>query len=428
MDEKSPRDSAAPMDSPIHGQHLPAAGRRVEDRLLALCCRDALDEPRRGLLAAVVAASPDWDYILRKGTYHRLLGLVHHHLRESHLETRVPDAVRSRLRQVADGDAESRRRQVLALRTSSAALAAAGVDYLLLKGPSLQDLYPEGVSRPAGDLDLLIRDHAFAQARRALEDCGLRLATAVPPQMGASEAVRFAQYFEQLRFTDGAGSEVELHFRLYNYGVPDRREETWDRLASWPVDGDRHPGPAPEELFLYLTTHVNLHAFGRILWYYDVATFYRRWRGRLDWDRLAARARHRGLAPCLYHSLRWILELLWPEWDPVELETLRPPAPASAVYSWLWRRRQVMAMESYVRPFDAARFYLLSPARLTNKVRYLARVLAPPSGWIAAHLGRRPGPWLLPAYLRKRRRERRDWGRITRKDALLAPPAGPPHR
>lgn len=400
----------------------------MEERLLWLCCRAELDPVRRQLLAEAVAAGPDWGRVVARATYHRLLGLLRHHLDGAGCANRVPPAAADAFARDGARGADARRCQLEALDECTRALDAAGVDHLLVKGPSLQGLYPPGVVRPSGDLDLLVHEEDAGAATAALGASGFALVTGAPAGLSPAQLVRYCQSFEQLRFRRADDTEVELHFRLHNYGLPTAAEGAWARAATWvggdgnAADGRALPGVGLEDLFLYLVTHVNLHAFGRILWYYDVVEFYHAWGGAVDWDELARRARQLRLAVSFHETLRWIVELLHPE-EVLDLEPalagLRPSRRQAATFRWLWRRREVFDLGSWIRPFDAARFYLVGQAPLADKATYLRQVLAPPRTWLAAHLETAPRPGLLFAYLRKRRRERRDWDRITRRDELL---------
>jgi hypothetical protein len=393
----------------------------VEDRLLWLCCRSDLDAVRRPLLESAVDSGPDWDRVVRKGRYHRLLGLLHHHLGGCGLTDTVPAAALDAIVETRSQMDDGRTRQQAALETCRASLDASGLDYLLVKGPTLQPLYPAGVTRTAGDLDFLVHEEDHAAVTATLEEAGFRLQTPVPPGLSPAQTMAYCQTFEQLRFLDGGGGEVELHFRLHNYGPPGVSEAAWDHVARWSLaDGSTVNGIALEELFLYLVSHVNLHAFGRILWYYDVAEFYAAWGAQIDWTLLRDRARARRLDLSFHESLRWILQLLWPEWQLDDgLAPLRPAPWRRAWFQRAWRRHEVFALGSWIRPFDASRYYLLGGDGPWRKLGYLWHVLVPPSTWLAAHLGCEPGPALRWRYLVKRRHERRDWSKVTRRDELL---------
>ena len=129
------------------------------------------------------------------------------------------------------------------------------MEHVLVKGPTLQVLYPHDVVRAAGDLDLLTHEEDVDKATAALGQAGFILQTPVPEGLPTVETVRYCHAFEQLRFLSDDGAEVELHFRPLS-----------DSVACW-EGSDVNPlaGIGLEELFLYLVSHLNLHNFGRIL-------------------------------------------------------------------------------------------------------------------------------------------------------------------
>lgn len=393
----------------------------TEDRVLWLVCRAELDGARQRLLRQAIETGIDWNRLARKGRYHRLLDLLQYHLTALGLDAALPPAARAQIEDSRQAARQMQARLTSALPRCTGALDEAGVEHLLVKGPSLQRLYPADVVRAAGDLDLLIHEQDLGPATAALERCGFDLHTPLPPGLSTQDTMRYCQTFEQLRFVDGDGAEVELHFRLHNYGPPTATETAWDSVATWTdEEGGARPGLGAEELFVYLVCHLNLHAFGRILWYYDIAEFYRAWGDHLDWDAVARIARARRLGRSFHQSLTWVIELLWPEIDTeARLRSLRPSAWRRATFERIWRRDEVFALGSWIRPFDASRYYLLGDDPFWRKFVYLRRVLLPPRSWLAAHLGCPPRPGVLLRYLANRRRERLDWGRITRRDELL---------
>lgn len=175
------------------------------------------------------------------------------------------------------------------------------MEHVLVKGPTLQVLYPHDVVRAAGDLDLLTHEEDVDKATAALGQAGFILQTPVPEGLTTVETVRYCHAFEQLRFLSDDGAEVELHFRLHNYGPPSAIEPLSDSVACWEgSDVNTRAGIGLEELFLYLVSHLNLHNFGRILWYYDVAEFYGTWQRHIEWPELTRIARERRLGVSFY--------------------------------------------------------------------------------------------------------------------------------
>ena len=164
------------------------------------------------------------------------------------------------------------------------------MEHVLVKGPTLQVLYPHDVVRAAGDLDLLTHEEDVDKATAALGQAGFILQTPVPEGLTTVETVRYCHAFEQLRFLSDDGAEVELHFRPSS-----------DSVACWEgSDVNTRAGIGLEELFLYLVSHLNLHNFGRILWYYDVAEFYGTWQRHIEWAELTRIARERRLGVSFY--------------------------------------------------------------------------------------------------------------------------------
>lgn len=402
------------------------AARRLppEERLLWLICRADLDATRRRILHETLDCETpdggiDWTRAVNKGRYHRLLDLLHHHLVACDCLDRVPAPGRKLIDESRAVARTMQARLDQALVRCTTALEEAAVEHVLVKGPTLQTLYPDGVVRAAGDLDFVVHEEDLAVVIDALGVAGFSLETRLPPGLTPAQIMRFCHTFEQLRFLDAEGAEVELHFRLHNYGPPAAREPLWDSVACWSAR-DSRAGIGLEELFLYLVTHLNLHAFGRILWYYDVAEFYLAWRDLIDWQALEAMAQERKLATSFHQTLSWILQLLWPEVQPhAGLAAMRPGTLRRAGFRHLWRRDEVYRLDSWIRPFDASRYYLLSGDPWWRKAAYLRQVLLPPGAWLAAYLDCEPGPGVLPKYLAGRRRERLNWATITRRDELL---------
>ena len=298
-------------------------------------------------------------------------------------------------------------------------LSSDNIETMALKGPILQSLHPPGAPRASYDLDLLIHEADHLACREILETAGFRQDTPVPKGLTPAGIVDYSQYMEQLRFTRDHLTPIEIHFRLYNYGVPDQRESSWDEARDWTVHGHTISSLCPEEMLLYLATHANLHGFGRMLWYYDITAFYRQWRSRLNWDLLCAKARSRRLRDSFYHSMVWITQLVYPERTLSELEPLAPRRPRSWLFERIWRKHEFLDLKAFIRPFDAARYYLFGSAPIIKKLLYLIRVVVPPVEWLLLQIQPPATHFPRVKYLLQRRRENKNWNRITRKSELL---------
>ena len=367
--------------------------------------------------ARLVTGQPDWNRIIGKADYHRMMALLHHHLSACSLLDQIPSLSRSRLQDGATAMKRLQRQQVDTLLHCLDLLNSGRIETMALKGPILQSLHPPGVPRASYDLDLLIHEADHLACREILQTAGFHQDTPVPKGLAPAGIVDYSQYMEQLRFTRDRLTPIEIHFRLYNYGVPDQRESSWDEAHDWTVHGHTICSLCPEEMLLYLATHANLHGFGRMLWYYDITAFYRQWRSRLNWDLLCAKARSRRLRDSFYHSMVWITQLVYPELTLSELEPLAPRRPRSWLFERIWRKHEFLDLKSFIRPFDAARLFGSAP--ITKKLLYLIRVVVPPVEWLLLQIEPPATHFPRVKYLLQRRRENKNWNRITRKSELL---------
>ncbi|MCP4656670.1 MAG: nucleotidyltransferase family protein [bacterium] len=118
-----------------------------------------------------------------------------------------------------------------ALERVATVLAAAGIDWIPLKGYDLATrVYADPEERPTADLDLLIAAADFVPARRRLESAGWR------GLAGGKFAERYlAEEGYAWQATDATGILLELHFRLWGCVAED--------LAAVLIDGST-PDPS----------------------------------------------------------------------------------------------------------------------------------------------------------------------------------------
>lgn len=119
------------------------------------------------------AGDVDWERVLVLGAYHRLLPLLHAHLK-AHLPDLVPD------REMAALGVHVRTSAVQSLFLSAEmgriteAFAERSIPLLVLKGPSLAEAYGGIAKRPFVDNDLLVRHKDFGRVEQALFDLGFK--------------------------------------------------------------------------------------------------------------------------------------------------------------------------------------------------------------------------------------------------------------
>lgn len=260
----------------------PAAGDRAASELVRALCSPA----------GLGAPSPEqWQAALPALREQRLAPFVYAQLRRSPAWRDLPPFVRQALSD--DFQRLSVRAFLLDAELAAivAALAAAGVGVLLLKGAALgRTVYASTAERPAGDLDLLVRSQQVELARRALEALGYRsggLRWLPRWQRRYRAELPMARQAE-----DGARILVELHWALaeapfYIDAIP--LDAVW-RSARPAADLPGALLPDPATLLIHCCAHLALHHSQdmRLFWLLDVDRL-ARWPA-LDWNEALAQA------------------------------------------------------------------------------------------------------------------------------------------
>ncbi len=270
------------------------------------------------------------------------------------------------------------------LATLLDALTAAGVEALILKGPWMAfHAFPDPGTRPVGDIDLCVRETQYVGALEALRSAGWRAAGPLPDDAG--EALRESHYRRQLRFSARGRRPVELHFRLLNMGPPGPPEDwVWDNTRELRLGSTRLHVPGPEAMLLHLTLHANQHGFTVLRLLHDVRWALEADRMALDMARFQHTVRGLGCASSCYHALELAAELAGAR-RIASAKGLRPSLPRRALFSRLWQLDAARRLETDRRrqEMEAPLFYLLEMGRLTDKLRYAARVTAAAGGPLA---------------------------------------------
>jgi hypothetical protein len=214
-------------------------------------------------------------------------------------------------------------RRVADLRRIDATLTAAGIPFLVLKGPVLAaSVYPDRASRTMTDLDLLVPDEEMPRAIEVLATIGYR----VPGQFAGTEMA--AGDAPPLVHHEPGGLVLELHSMLDS--LPEERAALAAVLPSArrvPVGhGLELPALERAEFFAHVVTHVSKHHRfeGELRSLLDVALLLHADAPVLDWESLDVQWQQRGIADWI--SLTVTLAHLLLRSPLPELYRRRPPA------------------------------------------------------------------------------------------------------
>jgi hypothetical protein len=211
-----------------------------------------------------------WARLMRLLAPHGILPLLHQRVVTS--GSLIPMWAEEHLRAAYLSSRAHIFRQEKELSDLLGALAGAGVEPLLLKGPALgRTLYQDPVFRPSGDIDLLVRREQVPAARKALLSLGFVLPLdnfAVSPS-----------FYDQDTYLPSTGAPftvpVELHWEIQKFGRRHRQgslEELFEQSVPVSTPGLAFRTLSPVHALVYAASHMVLHHADeiRLIWVKDV--------------------------------------------------------------------------------------------------------------------------------------------------------------
>ena len=268
-----------------------------EFHLIRLAARATLDSARATSFLKACKRPLDWSQVLGLAVYHRLVPLLHAHLRDhGEAPAHVLDALHDEVHQSSV--------RVLFLSSEMARIArqfeSDRLPYLVLKGPSLAEAYGSVAKRPFVDNDLLVRRQDFDRAARALVGLGFRGRAQSDRQQAGTLLVHGEDTFE--RMAGGARSAADVHTRLvpfgFSYDPP--FEDLSRRARTITAAGENIPVLSWGDLFLTLSVNALKDQWDRLRLATDlaeVAPFVR------NWDDVSERAGRLGSLRALHMAV-----------------------------------------------------------------------------------------------------------------------------
>jgi hypothetical protein len=237
-------------------------------------------------IQSFASAPIDWDYVTATAYAHGLLPLLNHHLNSLDL---VPAHVRSHLKRESVANSQSVLHLVGKQLRIHKLFNEHNIPVASFKGPLLAQLaYGEMSLRQAGDIDLLIHRHDFAQARLLLESLGYEMMPRLTPAQLVSH---LANHCEIQFMRDDWLTVVDLHWdlapRSFVFGV--KADEVMSRLQSVSLAGTTVETFGAEDLLLYQAMQGAKHLWRRLEWISCLAESLRA-TPVINWDTLIDRA------------------------------------------------------------------------------------------------------------------------------------------
>ncbi len=184
------------------------------------------------------------------------------------------------------------------------ALAAEGIETLLLKGaPLILLYYKDAALRPMSDVDMLVRTKDAARAAAVLE----RLGWHTRQRLRSDRAATF-EVIHGVGYSAGPDKAIDLHSHaLEECCYPGADDSFWAAARTLDLEGTKTLTLCPEDLLLHVCIHGSRGAPARVLhWIPDALAILRQDGEALDWNRVVGEARDRRLSLALGRSLRYL--------------------------------------------------------------------------------------------------------------------------
>jgi len=264
------------------------AARKKFGRALAACVRGGIDA--RASVTALVGAGEAEPFLEHAG-YHRVVPFVRPLVLE---QPGLDEPLRERLRESAVHEAARALRIQSDLVAAASLLDAAGIRWMVIKGPVLAELcYGDPLLRTYSDLDLLVDRNDFARAVEVLEAEGAELQDR---NWELIERERRGQLHFRLRL----GTFADVHWHLLNRESVRRSlavsmSEAFERARSVGIAGIDVRTLDPIDTLIHVAMHATTSGGDRLLWLADVRACVVA--APLDWRELVDRARRWRVGP-----------------------------------------------------------------------------------------------------------------------------------
>lgn len=256
------------------------------------------------------------------------------------------------------------------LEEAVGAIAAAGVDVLLLKGAGLAyTAYADFSQRPMSDIDLLIDAARADEVRALLANVGWDW----DKDESAADKYERHHHLPPLRYDHGIATTLELHTELFVPGSPMKLSaadilRTAKRIS---VGGQCALVPSPQYQLLHACLHFGWsHAMRSGAWrtFRDVGAIIET--GQVDWGEFVRLARESRGGTCCYWTFRLAADMGGVTGIPAEvLSALRPPQPDFVM------RRVERHFTSQLSVFDAT-----CPSEALSRMVWVLGVMPERSG------------------------------------------------
>jgi hypothetical protein len=284
-----------------------------EDELLVHCACLDLSEERRKSIKDLLADKLDWDLLMQKAVWHRVLLLVSHHLRSPDLSVLVPEPVLEKLKSL---HYQSLARNMVLQNELSLLLSAFNIQeipVIVLKGAALlENVYRDISLRPMNDIDILVRPEHLDLAEAIALQRGYTYLTA---QDTPKQTQKSGRHLDNMLLRE-KNILLEIHEHIVNTDDPCHFDLSgfWTRAEPVTISGAHALVLAPGDLLIHLSIKFLLdrryqsnNALGQLC---DISEVIGHYNHSLNWDFIKKTSQEQGILKGLYFILYTCQHLL----------------------------------------------------------------------------------------------------------------------
>ncbi len=279
-----------------------------EEGLLLRCARIALSPEDSERTTELLRGPLDWEAVAEKAEWHRLSGLLFHHLRREPYSRSVPPAILKQLSSRYHYNVARYLYQKVELRKVLGEFARERIPAVVLKGGALVEVvYKDPGLRPMNDVDLLVAPKDAETAHHIISTLGYA------SNFGKEIEERTRAGHRHLPTLASPTSPVvfEVHWHITRPGGPLHFDisDFWGGAREARIHGSTVLLLAPEHMLMHLCIHFFLdrryRTHGALAQLVDIAETVRRYPGAIDWPAFTAFARKHGAGPAIRYPLLW---------------------------------------------------------------------------------------------------------------------------
>jgi hypothetical protein len=340
---------------------------RPETELLLYCIRYQLGTATSAEIAHLLQQDLDWNYFRQKAAQHNVFLLVYETLNKTH-----PQLIPREISQQLQSYAQQRIARNLFLTKELLRLlnlfAAHEIKAIPFKGPVWATLaYGNMAVREFCDLDILVRESDFSQAKELLIQEGYR-----DPLFGTQEAV--IRQVQMVRQDDRV--KVDLHYGLLpeQFYLELDSEPFWQRLQTISIAGKTVQTFSPEDSIALAYLHGTKDSWGMLKRICDFAAFIGHC-PEVNWQeilqRCATNERDRNFWLAI-EITRTYLQISVPEAILLKIQAFPELTELASEHQQLFYRTEMGVKPSL---FGGLRLFPLMGMNLWDKARYVFGVL-----------------------------------------------------